>query len=169
MILPTAEDMLRTIEGTFETVIRPTLTGTTERSAAATISHLLRLARHRLAGEGQALYDDIAALRALLANLRAYLESLGEAAAAAALAAALAPAQLPPGQYPALSQLGQQASGLRAALESALVRLQALRPAHGESAAYQQARAAIRAYMAEQLRREGELIEPAFWGQGPRR
>ncbi|GLR65464.1 hypothetical protein GCM10010909_01420 [Acidocella aquatica] len=169
MILPTAEDMLRTIEGTFDTVIRPTLTGTTERSAAATISHLLRLARLRLEREGQVLYDDIAALRALLTHIRTYLAGIGEAAAVAALDPALEPKPLAEGQYPTLTLAGQQASGLRGALETALARLQEIRDVHGAAADYQQLRAAIRTYMAEQLRRESELIEPAFWGQGPRR
>jgi hypothetical protein len=167
MIYPLAEDVLRTIETTFETVIVPSLTGTTEQSAAATIGHLLRHVRLRIAREGQVLFDDIAAARALLGDVRDYLAGIGESVAA--LDAVLTRRALAPGIYPSLALVADEAGGLRRALTAALERLQALRAAHGETPAYQALRAAIRSYLGTQLIRENELIEPAFAGLGPRR
>jgi hypothetical protein len=167
MIYPLAEDVLRTVETTFETVIVPTLTGTTEQSAAATISHMLRHVRLRIAREGQVLYDDIAALRALLGDIRAYLADIGEPVAA--LEASLARRDLAPGTYPTLAMVAEEAGALRRALTTALERLQALRADQGKTPAYQALRAAIRSYLGTQLILESELIEPAFSGRGPRR
>jgi len=168
MSLPTAEDVLRTIEATLENVIKPGLSNVPERSAAATIGHLLRHVRVRLAAEGQILTDDIAALRALLPRVQRFLDEAGQQRDAGLIAAALADAPDAPG-YASLTALGARACRLRGALQSGLAALQALRSALGEDHTYLALRAAIRDYMAVQIEAERCLIEPAFLGFGPRR
>lgn len=169
MILPTAEDVLQTIEATLETVLRPALSGTVEQSAAVSIGHLLRHVRLRLAREGQILLDNMSATRPLLAEIATFFSDIGETDAAARIEAALARPSLPVGTYPTLTDLGGAAGLLRRELEVALARLQALRATHGEVPEYLRLRIAIRTWIAGQLQAEAELIEPAFSGRGPRR
>lgn len=148
MIEPTATDVLCSIEACFETVIRPGLAGTAERSAAATVGHLLRHLRLRLESEGVIRAADEARQAPLLAWLDRYFASIGDAQGCSAMA---------PGQ------------GFQQALEAALRRLVALRAVHGGTSEYQDMRHAMRAEMAAQLQSEAALIEPAFAGHGPRR
>ena len=169
MIMPTATDVLATVEVTFETVIRPALTGSAERSAAASISHMLRHVGLRIEREGQVLLDDIFALRPLIADIRSFFQETGEADAARALDSAVAVPERPASVYPSLSSLAEEAGTLGVALESALARLQAMRPRLQDDTRYSQLRSAIRVYLGEQLQREANLIHPAFAGRGPRR
>jgi hypothetical protein len=172
MIVPSVADILRSIEHTLDTVIRPTLQGTIEQSAAATISHLLRHSVVRITLEGQILTDDIAALRPLLTVLSAYCESLREPKGreiAAKIEESMARAQDLPQPYVTLEQAAQRANELRTLLMAGLDYLSSIRPREGSSVGYQSLRSAIRGYLAEQLRREADLIHPAFEGRGARR
>jgi hypothetical protein len=172
MIVPSASAVLHAIETTFASVIRPALTGTAERSAAATIEHLLRHVRVRIRHEGQILLDDVAALRTLLESVEQYLRGLDDAAA---MAQAESLERFRHSQsravnvYPDLESLAGEAGAFRAALTSALVFLQSVRVRLGTDSDYQRIRGAIRAYIAWQIQSEDELILPAFDGFGPRR
>jgi hydrogenase maturation factor HypF (carbamoyltransferase family) len=76
MLLPTSVDLLRCVERTLETVIVPKLNGLGERSAAATMGHMLRYVALRIEKEGQILADEIEVLRPLLSQVDAHLASL---------------------------------------------------------------------------------------------
>jgi len=164
--------VLNAVLATHETVVRPSLTSTFEQSAAATISHLLRHVALRIEVEGQILTDDIADARKLLVEVRSYLEALDDAGAArqrTRITEGLERQFRAAGVYPALASLAEEAGSLRQTITTALEYLQSIRPAHGDDAAYRHIRDKIRGYIVEQLRRESELIEPAFADKGPRR
>lgn len=169
MILPTAEDILQTIEVTLDNVVRPALNGTVEQSAAATVGHLLRLVRLRLAKEGQILFDEMAASRVLLARTAAYLRGVGQGEVAMHIDTVLGQPDVQEDIYPTLALVGEAAGRLHGALERGLVNLQALRREYGTEPEYIRLREAIRAHIASHMRAEAELIEPAFAGHGPRR
>lgn len=167
MIHPTCGEVLATIRTGFEAQIAPHLHDSEARSAAATIAHLLRHVALRIEHEGQILHDDIARLRALIARIATWFETVGEGDGAD-LRQALA-AAVPDGRYPSLALIGEQALALRGALDRAQAQLHALAPRHGDDPAYQALRQAIRDHIAAQLADEAKLIEPAFAGKGPRR
>jgi hypothetical protein len=170
MIHPTATELLRTIDETLVQKVEPSLGDVGGRSALATVRHLLNFVRVRIEREGQVLMDDIAALRPLLAQISDYLWSQAEADAAGVVDRAVAAnGQRPPGRYPALDDLAQEAGVLREALHGALARLQDMRSVHGNEPRYQAVRAEIRAYVVRQIEEEGEIVAPAFFGRGPRR
>jgi hypothetical protein len=143
MIEPSATEVLRGLTACFEEVIRPALTGTAERSAAATMSGLLRHLRLRLEKESAIAAADLARQAPLLARLAEGRRN--------------GPAE------------SWSLNDRQAAIEAALVQLIAARDAQGETEEYRALRAALRAEMAAQVRGEAALIEPAFAGSGPRR
>ena len=163
MIHPTCSEVLATIQTGFAEQVVPHLHDAEARSAAATIGHLLRHVALRIEGEGQVLTDDIARLRALLRQIEAWFAQAGEAHGI------ILPADLPPGTYPSLALLGEQALALRGALVAAQDRLHSLSPVYAADPYYQALRQAIRDYIAAQLADEAKLIAPAFQGKGPRR
>ena len=167
MIHPDCSEVLATIQTGFERDIVPHLHDLDARSAAATISHLLRHVALRVADEGQILTDDIARLRVLLSQIADWFDS-SNLPDGAPLRGAFAET-LPDGVYPSLTVLGNHVLCLRSALVTAQLALQGVRNQYAEQAAYQELRAAIRTYIAAQLEDESRLIVPAFLGQGPRR
>lgn len=169
MINPGATQILRNIEAVLAADIVPAVDTTNARSTLATIGHLLRHVALRIDHEGQMLADDIAALRPLLAKLQAYLESAGDTRPAAAVAKARQQSEADEARYPSLAIMAARAALLRQALQDVLTHLQGRRDARGQDAAYLQARADIRAYLALQLDAEATLIDPAFANMGPRR
>jgi len=172
MIVPSAADELRCIEETLESVIKPALRGTAEKSAAATMSHLLRHVRLRIEREGQALADDIAAIGPLLAQLSGFCAGSGAPLpepVEAEIDAARTEIAAVPGSYLTLQAMGERAARARRALLEGLCHVQQMGGEAACSAQYRELRTAIRGYLAQELRREGELIHPAFEGRGPRR
>lgn len=155
MIRPDADDVLASIIDTFDRYLAPEIHDEYAASLALTVGQLLRSVRARVAHEGEALWDDNAQLRGLLAGLAADLP----ATQAAAVAAALAPAPVAAGPaYPSVARLQDEAVRLRAALVAAIGALPD--PDHP-------ARVAVRRYLADNLRRQEPWLVHAF--DGPRR
>ncbi len=65
-ILPGATDILRCVREVTRDLLAPTLTGHSERSATATINHMLRYVERLIEHQGQALLDEEMRLAALL-------------------------------------------------------------------------------------------------------
>lgn len=153
MIIPTAAEMLKTIEATFETVIKPDLTNTGARSAAASVGHMLRIATLRIEIEGQILHDEVIKLRELLPRLCAFLGK----------------GELPPLRdnsiYPSLALMAAEVGALRQGVCDALDELQ------GRDLDAKGARLLVElnSYIAWQLEQESKMIDPATIGHGPRR
>lgn len=167
MIVPTAREILATIEHTLATVVVPDAVSIEARSALATTGHLLRHVQLRLELEGQLLLDDIAALRPLLADLLAWIEEHGETVPG--ISGALGKTWRPSGAYPTLASLAGEAGALRHALTNALERLIAMRDANRDEPAYLALRERVRAYLSNQIQSEAAVIDPAFEGKGARR
>lgn len=169
MINPSAAQIVRNIETVLVDIVEPAVTTTAARSALATIGHLLRHVALRIENEGQVLDDDIASLLPLLDHLSAYLDAAGDQTQARAVAAAIRRAEPPADRYPSLAIMAERAGILRQAVQDGLQHLQQKRPERGQDADYLAVRAAIRDYLAQQLRGEAQLIHPAFEDKGPRR
>jgi hypothetical protein len=172
MITPSAQDELRCVLHALQNQIAPTLNGTAAESPVATLTHILRHVNRRMEFEGQILFDDIKALRKLLPELRRYLLSLettaGAIEQAEAIELTLAAEYCDPNTYPSLAIMSAEALALRECLYSGLQLLQTL-PAGSRDTEYQQLRESIRRFVGWQIEQERKLIEPAFFGHGPRR
>ena len=171
MLLPTSVDILRCIERTLETVIVPTLTGVGERSAAATIGHLLRHVALRVEKEGQILVDEIDVLRPLLSQTESYLGTLSPLDAAAAqlrasTATLLGKTFAAPG-YRTVASLAAEAAALRQGVCDALAFIQ--KPAPQPTGAAADVHQAILRYIAWEIDHLCLVFDPAFEGFGPRR
>jgi hypothetical protein len=167
MLLPTSVDVLRCVERTLQTVIEPALTGVAERSAAATIGHLLRHVALRIEREGAMLFTEIAKLRPLLADAESSLPADAESERVRdSIAAALARHADYKG-YRDVASLAEEVSALRQSACDALLSMQQhQKPLTGSmKAAYE----ALRRYIAWELEQEAQIIDPAFEGFGPRR
>lgn len=160
MLRPTPEEVLASISYTFDELIRPDPAGALATSYSLTVSNMLRQLMLSLRHEERAIHEDTAELRAVLGEALDWLEAHdagGDAGAtvAAALALTIDPVT------PARSARDNWRT-LRAALEAAIIRMQALRDAHCASAAYRAVRAAMRDYLDRSLDREKILIDGAF-------
>lgn len=170
MITVSATDLLRVVDATLVEKVEPSLSDMNGRAALATVRHLLNFVLVRIEKEGQALTDEIASTRPLLADIAAYHDGAGDAADALAVRDALI--ELPaadPAHYRSLDDLSQETAVLREALHRALANLRAKREARGGDEAYRAIRAAIRAQIVNQIETEGDIVGPAFFGRGPRR
>jgi hypothetical protein len=171
MLLPTSVDVLRCVERTLETVIVPKLTGLGERSAAATIGHMLRHVALRIEHEGQMLSDEIGMLRPLLAQVETYLGTLprddGGAARLRADMTALLARQFGSGGYRGVASLAEEVSELRQSVCDALEFVQ--RQAPGQTGPAGKLNEALQRYIAWEIEQEAKIIDPAFEGFGPRR
>lgn len=170
MITVSATDLLRVVDATLVEKVEPSLSDMNGRAAFATVRHLLNFVLVRIEKEGQALTDEIASTRPLLADIAAYHDGAGDAADAQAVRDALA--EVPsadPARYQSLDDLAKETGALREALHRALANLQAKREARGGDEAYRAIRAAIRAQIVRQIETEGEIVGPSFFGRGPRR
>jgi hypothetical protein len=171
MLLPTSVDILRCVERTLETVIVPKLTGVGERSAAATIGHMLRHVALRVEKEGQILADEITVLRPLLAQVEAYLDGQPreetEAARLRAATAALLGTPFAKSGYRSVASLAEEVTALRQGVCNALAFVQKQMPQQAGSASA--LHEAILRYITWEIERESQVIDPAFEGFGPRR
>jgi hypothetical protein len=170
MLLPTAVDVLRCAERTLETIIVPTLPGVGERSAAATIGHMLRHVALRIEREGQMLYDEIGVLRPLLAQVETYLGTTAnddrKAAQLRADFAALLERRFAADGYRGVASLAEEVSSLRQGVCDALMFVQKQPPGSTGAAAMQDA---LHRYIAWEAEQEAQIIDAAFEGFGPRR
>lgn len=164
-ILPSATDILRCVREVTRDLIAPTLTGHSERSAAATIDHMLRYAEGMIAHQGQALLDEEAKLTALLPEAADWLDER-DAALAEAIRADCA-RTCDPAVYPTLKMMEDRVAQLRQHVCDVLEALHSAGRTKGATG--EAVREALRDYIRWQLGREGEIVEPAFLGHGPRR
>lgn len=172
MIYPRATDLLDNIESTMVSHIEPSLSTLAGKSAAATIRHLLRHVRTRIEVEGKVLTADIRALKAVLAETRAYLAArpiAGSPDVIQRIDAAVEQEAAASDDYLGLNELAGLAGPLREALYQALKLLSASAAERGDDVDYCAIRQRIRDYMVEQVEQEDRLIAPAFFGGGPRR
>lgn len=172
MITPSAQDELRCVLHVLHNQIAPVAYGTAAESPIATLTHILRHVNRRIEFEGQILLEDIVALRKLLPGLCAYLESLGDVPGApeqaAAIERALTDEYCDANTYRSLAIMDNEARTLRECLYGGLKVLQGI-PKEQRDATYRKMREAIRRCVVWQIEQERKLIEPAFFGHGPRR
>jgi hypothetical protein len=170
MLLPTSVDLLRCIERTLETVIAPALTGLGERSAAATMGHLLRHVRVRIEREGPMLNDEIGVVRPLLGQAEEYLSRLPPDDLAAtqlrSRIGGLVGSTRNSGGYRGVASLAEEVSALRQGVCDVLVLLQ--NRTAGEDPDADRLRVAIQRYIVWEAEQEATIIDPAFEGFGPR-
>jgi len=171
MLLPTSVDLLRCVERTLETVIVPKLNGLGERSAAATMGHMLRYVALRIEKEGQILADEIEVLRPLLSQVDVHLASLPRSDSDAsqirdAIAALLGNPSGAQG-YRSVASLADEVSALRQQACDALALILKREPQPSGSAA--NVHDAIMRYITWEIEHEAQVIDPAFEGFGPRR
>ena len=166
-LLPGVTDIVRNVREVTRDLLAPALAGDSERSAAATIDHMLRYAERLIEHQGQALLDEEARLKALLPSVADWLAARPESAPlAGAIRATLAHAR-DPAVYPTLGMMADDVALLRQHVCDALLALQQLGDARGAEG--EAVHAGLRAYIRWQLEEEGRLVEPAFLGHGPRR
>lgn len=161
MITPTAAEMLKSAERTFETVIKPDLHSTSTRSAAATIGHMLRIVALRIESEGQILHDESAKLGALLPHVAEWMRTQ-DLPVPSSLSAV--PTR-DPAIYPSLAVMAAEVGALRQGVCDALDMLQSHDLDSDGAALLQQ----LHEYVAWQLAQEGRMIDGATIGSGPRR
>jgi hypothetical protein len=161
MIIPTAADMLKTVEQTFENVIKPDLSTTATRSAAATLGHMVRIATLRIETEGQILHDERSRLNAMLPQIAAWIASLGQPVASTIAARP----RFSDDVYPSLAIMAAEVGALRLGVCDALEALQNC----DLDTEGKRLLAELHTYVAWQLEQEGKMIDPATIGHGPRR
>lgn len=160
MLRPTPEEVLASISYTFDELIRPDPAGALATSYSLTVSNMLRQLMLTMRHEERAIHEDTAELRAVLREVLDWLEAHDKGGdAAGKLAAALALTVDPVTPARSARDIWRE---LRAALEAAISRMQALRDAHGQSADYKAVRQAMRDYLDRSLDREKILIDGAF-------
>ncbi|WP_068071706.1 hypothetical protein [Novosphingobium lentum] len=165
MIVPTAAQMLKTVERTIASVLQPELTTQNARSAAATVGHMLRIATLRVEVEGQLLHDERAALNELLPRVAQWLVAHGRSVDPAI--AARPP--FDPTVYPSLGMMAADVGALRQGVCAGLAALRAATAESGCDASGSTLLEDLRGTIARQLEQEGRFIDPATQGFGPRR
>jgi len=164
-LLPSAVDILRCVREVSHDLLAPSLTGHAERSAAATIDHMLRYVERLLDHQGQALLEEEEKLKALLPKAADWLAGR-DAALAEAIHADCAVAR-DSTIYPTLAMMEDRVALLRQHVCDTLTALHAEGAAKGADG--EALHDMLRDYIRWQIAREGELVEPAFLGHGPRR
>lgn len=171
MLLPTSVDVLHCIERTLQTVIAPGLTGAAERSAAATVGHMLRHVILRIEREGAMYTAEIAMVRPLLDQARdMFRDDFPDAAETQRVLSTVAAALSQPAttaEYRDVASLAAEVTSLRAGVCDALALIQG-QDTH-LSAPANDLYEALKRYVAWELDNEAQLIDPAFEGFGPRR
>lgn len=164
MLIPTPSDLLRCCNDALTSDIAPALSGGKERSSLATVQHLLRYIEQRVEREGQILFDEISLLKPLLADVAEHLKDRREAAALCERIVTCTARERDARTYPSLGILAVEVAALRACVASALVVMNDARQESDESLHRR-----LLDYVAWQIEQEGQLVNPAFRGHGPRR
>lgn len=168
MIHPNVEEILATIQASLNRDIIPALSDIDAISSAATIEHLLRYLAVRIDKEGEMLAKDIHRLERLLEKASEWFDETGIAPDARIKQVAELNG-LNDGIYNSVRDLGERVLALRHALALVQQHMKgAIEPAD-QTPVFFALREDIRVYIAQQLQDEAELIEPAFFGRGPRR
>jgi hypothetical protein len=162
-VVPDVAAVIRCIGDTMDEIILPALTTPVQRSAGATMRHLLRYAAAQIDTQGQMLLDEQHRLHKLLGEACIFLDGIPAGTALAAAIRATRAEKRDPTIYPSLSLMASEVGNMRQHVCDLLVILQSLNSA-GESLHNE-----IRAYIAWQIEQEGKVVEPAFLGFGPRR
>ena len=163
-ILPGAIDILRCVREVTRDLLAPALTGHSERSATATIDHMLRYVERLIEHQGQALLDEEMRLTAVLPRAADWLADQRQGAALADTIRADLGRTRDPAVYQTLGMMEDRVAILRQHVCDILLALQQAGDADGEAL-----HEALRDYIGWQLETESILIEPAFVGHGPRR
>lgn len=160
---PSADEILRSVIGSFDEYIVPEVTEPFARSMALTISNLLRHVALRIEHEASLLLAEVGELRTLLGEICLFVSGTGAAAGGAAferlqddINGALAIAG---------GDISAEADRLGWLLQQSIRTLEAARPAFTEDDEYAEMRRGIRRYLRRSLEREGSLIVPAFTGE----
>lgn len=160
MLRPTPEEVLQSISYTFDELIRPDPAGALAASYSLTVSNMLRQLMLTMKHEERAIHEDTGEIRAVLREALDWLDAHDAGSdAAGQVKAALGLAVDP---VTSAQSSRDNWRKLRAALEAAIVRMQALRPGHRDSADYRAVRQAMRDYLDRSLDRETILIDGAF-------
>ena len=163
-ILPGATDILRCVREVTRDLLAPTLTGHSERSAAATVDHMLRYVERLIEHQGQTLLDEEMRLTALLPGAADWLADQPQGDALANTIRADLARTRDLAVYQTLGMMEDRVAILRQHVCDILLALQQAGDADGEAL-----HEALRDYIGWQLATESILIEPAFVGHGPRR
>lgn len=171
-IVPSVSEVVRNLARTFDEVIVPVLQGSREKSTAQTMGHLFRYIELTIEYEGQLLLDEVFKLENLLDQVASHFESLGGSREAGADRAELATTirrsrdeLQDPHVYPSLTRMGDRIAELRSHVCEALTILNRMEKNADDEALHE----LLRDYIRWQIEQEGKVIQPAFWGHGPRR
>jgi hypothetical protein len=166
-LLPSATDVLSRVREAMQDLIVPTLSGQSERSAAATISHMLRYVERLIDHQGQTLLEEEARLKFSLAAAADWLEKRGDHHVLSEEIRASIARTRDPAVFTTTTMMQDAVALLRQNVCDVLLALQDLGEAKGfEGEAVHQE---LRDYIRWQLLEEEKLVEPAFLGHGPRR
>jgi hypothetical protein len=162
---PSAEEIVRSIAATFDEYLLPEIAEPFAHSLALTVSNLLRHVALRMEHEGPVLMAEIADLRAVLDEIKAFAAASPGCDAVLAQVDAACRARPREGSYAGLGELHDEATELGWALQHAIGALDEAGPAIGTLDGYTDVRLSIRRHLRRSLEREGSLIVPAFTGE----
>ncbi len=171
---PRADEVLKSALWTFDEYIAPEVTEPFAKSLTFTVGNLMRNVLARIEHEGQALFDDNRETRAVLDEIRTWIENTPAAAERSDLvvvAQGITEEQgqryWTPDEYPSLAKVTEESLALRALLVAAIAALQAAKQDLGADAGYLATRRSIRRCIKHQLEREAVWSTEAL--EGPRR
>jgi len=166
---PTTPEIIDSIIWSLRIYVQPEVQSPFAESTLKTVENLLRHIRLREGRELPLLDTDIRDLEDVLRKLHDGL--LGHASLSAALAgelsrigAALDARTDDPPVLPTVPGLNDRMLKLRSLLDELLKAMSRLRGDYADDSTYQAGRDIIRGYIARSLKRDGELITPAFTG-----
>lgn len=169
MIIPSAGQVVRNLAKVFEQTIVPSLDGPQERSTAQTMRHMFRYLELRIENEGQTLLDELSKLNDVLAQVASHFEQHSDPSTEMrALSVGVRrtlgqPAD--PTVYPNLTIMAERVAVRREYVSRALAVLNEIERGPADDIVHD----LLRNYLTWQITQEGRVVEPAFWGQGPRR
>jgi hypothetical protein len=166
-LLPSATDVLSRTREAFHDLIVPSLVGQSERSASATIDHMLRYVERLIDQQGQTLLDEEIRLKLILSTAAAWLADRDDRDPLAADIQATIGQERDPGIFTTIAMMQDAVAILRQHVCDVLLALQALGDAKGPEG--ERLHETLRDYIRWQLLEEEKLVEPAFVGHGPRR
>lgn len=166
---PDTSRIIDSIIWSLDNYVAPETSSPFAASIMATVQNLLRHVALRACIEPELRWEDNADLDSVLERVMQRLENHPQLAAT--LREALAETRKAvrdnrpdPAVFPSIDRLTARALALRAALDSLLKALIAVRDSYRDEQAYLDCRQEIRSYLARQLMREDQLIRPAFTG-----
>ncbi len=166
---PTTPEIIDSIIWSLRTYVQPEVQSSFAESTLKTVENLLRHIRLRESQELPLLVTDVRDLEDVLRRLHDGL--LGHATLSAALGgelsrigAALDVRTDGPPALPTVPGLNDRMLELRSLLDELLKAMSRLRGDYAGDSTYQAGRDIIRGYIARSLKRDGELITPAFTG-----